>query len=322
MTGIDLKFLCPDCRGRLSVAADVVSCSACGTDLGTVDDGLIVFNGCHDKFSFFEKQAVERLDENYADYNRAAFLDDLKKTDLWEMDEGNKRVGITKKFWWERFVGKLCGKSILELGCGVNYLVPYFLECGNSVVAFDICRESIEYSKRLLTRIGIDTGRIEFAVADARKVEFEQCFDIVDISNVLHHIDDRPAVFARIHRALKDDGKLLIVEPNYYYPPRWILETDVFGPLNFPQHLIIRHHLMEEGEKAVVFRDMIRELEAAGFRLEARRKDDNFLGAFVIRLLRTGSWPARMIFILDRYIFRFLTPRLFASFEFLVLSKS
>ena len=49
-----------------------------------------------------------------------------------------------------------------------------------------------------------------------------------DLEIRYHHVDDKLAALSRLHRCLNDDGKLMIVEPNYYYPPRWIIETDVF----------------------------------------------------------------------------------------------
>ena len=66
-----------------------------------------------------------------------------------------------------------------------------------------------------------------------RKMVFNKKYDLINISNVLHHIDDKETVLQNLRNCLKLNGKLLIVEPNYYYPLRWIIETDVLDPFNF-----------------------------------------------------------------------------------------
>ena len=316
-----MLFSCSKCSHGLSVQGDVVSCAECGTTYGRLDDGLVVFDDCLDKHSFFEKQAIQRLDRFYAGYDREQFMADLEKVFLWQMDEGNKRVGIARKFWWEPFIGKIENKSILELGCGVNYIVPYFMECDNKVVAFDICRESVEYSKKILTAVGAKMENITYAVADAREARFPAEFDIVNISNVLHHIDDKPAVFERAHQALKPDGKLIIVEPNYYYPPRWMIETDVFDPLNFVKKYFVDNDLIEKGEKAIMFGRMIRQLEDAGFKIDVREKDDNYLGYFTVYWVKEMTAMAKAIFIVDRHLFTKILPRLIAPFQYIIASK-
>ncbi len=68
-------------------------------------------------------------------------------------------------------------------------------------------------------------------------VELENAFDGVNISNMLHHVEDKKAAPQRFRKALKDDGKLVIVEPNYYYPPRWIIETDFLDSINLVKYL-------------------------------------------------------------------------------------
>ncbi len=314
-------FTCSHCSHELSAKDDEVLCSGCGTKYGRMEDGIVIFDDCLDKHSFFEKQAIERLDRFYKGYDRGQFLEDLKKVDLWQMDEGNKRVGIAKKFWWEPHIGKIENKLILELGCGVNYIVPYFMECDNKVVAFDICRESVEYSKQILTAVGARMDNITYAVADAREVRFPAEFDIINISNVLHHIDDKPAVFKRAYDALKPDGKLIIVEPNYYYPPRWIIETDVFDPINFVKKYFVDNDLIEKGEKAIIFNNMIGQLENAGFTIDVCEKDDNYLGYFTVYWVKEMTGIARAIFLADSHLFTKIMPRAIAPFQYIIASK-
>lgn len=317
-----MRYLCPDCRAELLVEGARLSCPACGKSHASIENGLVQFDGCRDKESFFEKQAVERLDSFYAGYSPKKFQEVLTQQVLWEMDWANKRVGITRKFWWEPHIGKVEGKKILEVGCGVNYIVPYFLGCQNSVFAFDICRESVEYSKTVVSRSGVSADKLRLAVADATRLELGEKFDIVDVNNVLHHIDDKPAVFQRIHRVLKDDGRLIIVEPNYYYPPRWMIETDVLDPFNFVKEYFVRNSLIEKGEKAIVFPRLLKQLKDAGFKIEKYFPDDNYLGYFTVYWVRERTFLAKLIFQLDKYLLRHLLPNAIAPFHYIVASKA
>lgn len=317
-----MKYLCPTCRDPLEPRADRLACAACGTDHATLVDGMIEFNGCTDKESFFEKQAIERLDTFYADYNAEKFQEVLARRQLWQMDWANKRVGITTKFWWEPHIGRIAGKRVMEIGCGVNYIVPSFLLNDNSVFAFDICKGSVDFLRKILGRVGAPTGKLEMAVADATKLELGETFDIVDINNVLHHIDDKPAVFERVHRHLKDDGKLIIVEPNYYYPPRWMIETDSLDPLNFVKEYFVRNDLIEKGEKAIVFPRMRQQLRDAGFKIDKTFKDPNYLGYFTVYWIKENSGLLRTIFELDKHLFSHILPAAVAPFQYIIASKA
>jgi len=313
---------CNQCGGVLGDVQGALACLSCHEVFGIVEEDIAVFDGAVDKEDFFDKQAVERLSRKYEGFDRETFLDSIKRRTLWEMDEVNKKVGIAQKLWWEPYIGKVKSKTILELGCGVNYLVPYWLFCGNKIVAFDICKESVVLLRKNVRNIGVPEEQIAWAVADARTVDFNQTFDIININNVLHHIDDKKRVLSQAFEWLADDGKLLIVEPNYYYPPRWIVETDVLDPFNFVKDYFVRNDLLERGEKGVVFSALKSDLAEAGFQIEENRIDDNYLGYFTTYWLGTATRIARVTFELDRLIFSKLLPRIWAPFEYIVATKS
>ena len=318
---MDSFCLCDTCDVPLVLSENRLVCRTCDTAFASVEDGIVVFDDAVDKENFFEKQAIARMSEKYRCFDRAAFLESLKKTELSEMDEVNKAVGITRKFWWEPHIGKVEDKSILEVGCGINYIVPYWLECGNDVVAIDACKESILLLRRVIEQAGLDRERIRFAAADARTIKLAETFDVININNVLHHIGDSRQVLSRLRSLLCDDGTLLIVEPNYYYPPRWIIETDVFDPFNFVKDYFVRNDLIEKGEKGVVFSDLKRAFHDTGYEIVANPKDMNYLGYFSIYWMRRNSPLARMISNLDNLLFGWTLPRIIAPFEYIVAVK-
>ena len=237
------------------------------------------------------------------------------------MDAGNKWVGITEKYWWEKYTGQISGSRVLEIGCGVNYITSHFLRCGNEVLSFDICKASIDYQSKLLQQTGVARDNLTVAVANAERVELSGSFDYVDINNVLHHIHDKRAALERAFRALKPGGQILIVEPNYYYPLRWIIETDMFDPFNFLKRYFVRNFLMEKDEKAIIFSELRTLLQDIGFDIEVDAKDLNFFGSFVLRLLKDSTWLARSVFWMDQKIFGRIIPRYFAPFEYIVARK-
>ena len=315
-------YLCPSCGVRLATQNDRLVCPCCGAGQASLKDGLVQFDGYTDHENFFEKQALDRLDSYYADYSPERFRADLRKVDLWEMDWPNKRVGIARKFWWEPRVGKIENKKILEIGCGVNYIIPYWLLSKNSVFAFDICKESVVFLKKVIDRVGAPQDKLTLAVADATQLTLDATFDIVNVNNVLHHIADKPAVFRKIRNVLADDGKLLIVEPNYYYPPRWIIETDALDPFNFLKDYFVRNDLIEKGEKAIVFPDMRRQLREAGLKIEATFKDPNYLGYCSIYWMENQPTLASVIFALDRHLFSAILPAAIAPFQYIIAAKA
>ena len=315
-------FCCNTCGEPLIRNGSRLACHACDKEFADIEDGIIVFDGAIEEEDFFEKHIIERLSGEYVGYDRSTFLQALQKRTLWEMDSPNKKAGITEKIWWESHIGKIEYKSVLEVGCGVNYIVPYWLECGNRVVAFDKCRESIAFLRHLLGVIELPETNIEFAVADARSVRFSRTFDIINVNNVLHHIDDKREVFARLSESLADDGRLLIVEPNYYYPPRWFVETEVFDPINLVKNYFVRAGLLEKGEKGVIFSELKEELREAGFEIEFNRKDTNYLGYFTSYWLKNESMLCRVIFGIDAYFLSWALPRLLAPFEYIIAKKS
>ena len=275
-----------------------------------------------DKVGFFDKQAIERLAERYENFTYEAFRESLKMRELFQMDLLNKKVGIAKKFWWEPHLGKITGSSILEVGCGVNYLVPYWLDSGNDVTAFDICKENMMLLKKILKNLNMKGKKCELFVGDAEYLQLDRRFDVINVNNVLHHIKNKKEVLVRLKDHLKDDGKILIVDPNYYYPFRWVIETDFLESFNFVKDYFVRYDLIEKGEKAVIFRELKKIIKESGFKIEVNEKDNNYLGYGITYFIDRNKYLPRLIYAVDRYFLGPLLPRLIAPFEYLILSKA
>ena len=314
-------FLCPECKIKLDKLEDKIVCTKCSQIYGYLNDEIVVFNDAVDKVGFFDVQVTTRLSKMYADYSYPEFKECLKKRELFEMDLPNKKVGIAKKFWWEDYIGKIQDQSILEVGCGVNYMVPYWLDCNNVVTAFDVCKESVLLLRENLKKINLYNDNIDLFVGDVESIVFNGQFDIININNVLHHVKHKERALNFLRKSLKDNGRLLIVEPNYYYPFRWIIETDLLDRFNFVKSYFVKNNLIEKGEKGIVFRNLKKIVQKVGFRIEENISDYNCLGYAITHFIDNNHFLPKLIFMFDKYFFKYLFPSSLVPFEYLILRK-
>ncbi len=114
----------------------------------------------------------------------------------------------------DRHTEKLCGKAILDYGCGRGEMSMRYLANGaDRVAAIDISEVYVEDLRERARLAGYAPSRCDFRAMDAHKLDFpDQSFDLVVGYGILHHLD--PAVaFAEIHRVLRPDGRVLLQEP-------------------------------------------------------------------------------------------------------------
>jgi 2-polyprenyl-3-methyl-5-hydroxy-6-metoxy-1,4-benzoquinol methylase len=316
-----MKYKCEKCENVLTHHGDELICNICNFTNAVVENGVVVYSGCEQKTDFFDKQSVEKLTKQYDSYNKEQFEVDMRKTNLLSMDKLNKKVGITQKLWWERHIGKLEYSNILEVGCGVNYLVPYWLNTNNNVAAFDVSQEAVFLLKNILTKMQFPEDQMDLFVCDAERLNIDMKFDVISINNVLHHVEDKNEVLTRLMSMLNDNGKILLVEPNYYYPFRWIVETDIFGKLNIVKKFFEKNYLIEEDEKAIKFKLLKQEIVASGLNIDVNFGDPNYLGYATIYFLDNYPRLSKLIYFFDKYLLSKVIPKFFAPFEYMVISK-
>lgn len=110
--------------------------------------------------------------------------------------------------------------KILDIGSGTGTISPLFSEC--KYVGIDIDEKLVDFSRR--------NHPFSFKTMDAQKLDFpDNSFDIVLISGVIHHLDDRQSdkVLKGVRRVLKRKGMVLVIEA---IPP--------LGKYNFPGRLL------------------------------------------------------------------------------------
>jgi 2-polyprenyl-3-methyl-5-hydroxy-6-metoxy-1,4-benzoquinol methylase len=143
------------------------------------------------------------------------FIQELKKNPTkYLIDKPNE--GITRQDSWldyNREVGNLKEKSILEIGCGRGEFSVYMAKQGAKVTAVDIGPDLINSAKEV-SRIN-DTN-IKFICCCATKIDLTaNSFDLVSGMAILHHLSDENIIsILKISRKLlKPGAKVIFVEP-------------------------------------------------------------------------------------------------------------
>lgn len=94
------------------------------------------------------------------------------------------------------------GERILDLGCGTGHLTKQIHEAGAIAVGIDASPEMVEGARK-------EYPDLDFRVADATRMEFEQEFDAVFSNATLHWIDRQDEVLDGVRRALRQGSRFV-----------------------------------------------------------------------------------------------------------------
>ncbi len=76
--------------------------------------------------------------------------------------------------------------TVLDIGCGNGFLTYDVAQKAGSVTAIDLNQDNIEFARRNFNR-----ANIEYICGDATKVNFGEKFNVVILSNLLEHLENR-----------------------------------------------------------------------------------------------------------------------------------
>lgn len=138
-----------------------------------------------------------------------------------------------------KLLGKIKGKTILDLGCGPGLYAKILLKKGAKVKGIDFSKELIEIAKR-------EAPGVEFTIGSIEKLPYKkEEFDFVIASLVLGHLSSWKKVLKEVKRVLKKKGIFIFSVGNpfrkiskkikykgkyvriilNYFEERWNLET-------------------------------------------------------------------------------------------------
>jgi SAM-dependent methyltransferase len=100
------------------------------------------------------------------------------------------------------------GETVLDVGCGKGELAHDLAErAGANVTGIDVNAEALAFA-----RSRFPSERLELVEADARTWEPGRSFDVVVLSNVLEHVEDRVGLLTRL-TSLARPSRLLLRVP-------------------------------------------------------------------------------------------------------------
>lgn len=106
------------------------------------------------------------------------------------------------------------GSKVLDLGVGSGWTSIFLAKMGYVVTGLDISPEMIKIACAKAKRENVN---VNFKVMDMEKINIDEKFDAILIYDTLHHCFYESQVIANCKKLLKNQGKILIIEPNFYH---------------------------------------------------------------------------------------------------------
>jgi ubiquinone/menaquinone biosynthesis C-methylase UbiE len=138
-----------------------------------------------------------------------------------------------------RKVGLKTKSLVLDIGAGFGREALWFASSGFNMVALDIDRELCRVIQENF-KIGKfqDTNAVTVR-ADGHNLPFkEDLFDLVFCKAVLHHGVDIPQMTVEIHRVLRENGALTVVDEPNKLNPLWHLAKFLTRSLHFKSYIL------------------------------------------------------------------------------------
>ena len=100
---------------------------------------------------------------------------------------------------------------VADLGTGTGFLLPYLSEIATKVVGIDNSREMLKIAKNNLKTLKIKNVQLKYGCIEKLPVE-KNAFNAVFANMVLHHSAKPILAIKEIHRILKKNGKVVIID--------------------------------------------------------------------------------------------------------------
>lgn len=103
-------------------------------------------------------------------------------------------------------------KSFLEIGCGTGFTLSGIQEAipDLSLSGSDLFIEGFAYAGKRLPRAS-------FFQMDARKIPFEEEFDVIGAFDMLEHVDNDEEVLSELFKAVKWGGGIIVTVPQHRF---------------------------------------------------------------------------------------------------------
>ena len=148
--------------------------------------------------------------------------DDRGYNQIWVESEGTRIRGIRRAQMVLDRMDSRTEKSVLEIGCGTGRAANYIAEKSSmNVLGIDLCVPFIE-TARLTYRL----PNLKFDVLDFNKPDDLKSskFDYITGNGILHHLYYHlDEALVNIRMLLKENGKIIFMEPNVQNPLAYLI---------------------------------------------------------------------------------------------------
>lgn len=109
--------------------------------------------------------------------------------------------------------------KILDAGCGGGLSVAGMNKFGYLAFGYEIDERVFLIAQQLFRENNLDESVISLVLADYGRLPYaDNTFDIIFSNFVLEHVKDPVHYLSELRRILKNDGKLIVLCPNYLVP--------------------------------------------------------------------------------------------------------
>lgn len=191
--------ICPRCD--TPIATSEFHCPHCEFE-PKVSDGIVMF----------APDLAEENDDFPAQSHET--LDLAQEQSFWFRERNELIFRFAKKHMPE-------AKSLFEVGCGTGFVLSRFKKefPGTRLAGGEIHMSGLRAAKR---RLG---EGVQLLQIDARKLPFEDEFDIVAAFDVIEHIEEDELVLARLNKALRPGGVIMLSVPQHMW--LWSAADDI-----------------------------------------------------------------------------------------------
>lgn len=193
-----------------------------------------------------------------------------------------------------RQMGNPHNAEILEIGCGTGELSRILAEkTGSSVLGTDLSNVYIREARENNTLLNLRYETLDF---NNPKALFSSRFDYILGNGILHHVVPRlDKALENLRTLLKDNGKIVFLEPNLYNPYCFLI-FHTTGALR-------RWANLEPDEMALTKRRMLQKLKEHNFR-EIKIEYKDFLlpntPYFMIYPFIFAGWILEKLFLINK----------------------
>jgi len=161
---------------------------------------------------------------------------------------------------------------VLEFGCGTGGTAIVHAPHVKHIQAIDVSQNMLNFAEQQKQSAGITNIDFERNSIESYDAPLNS-FDVVLGLSILHLVEDRSAVIAKVHRLLKPGG--VFVSSTTCMGDRMIRLIKYVAPLGkrlgvFPDFSVIREE------------DLAGEIQSAGFTLEKQWRPENAMATFMV----------------------------------------